>query len=208
MNNDGDPHVDSHVWNVGRAAFSASVFYRERYSGFADLGFDLTLAHRSFNASYSDGGLGGGSSTAARAELDQLYIGVKPEVRLDAKRSAVVHFGFMAGFLVGGSAKGTSSSWSAAGPGSRNEDADLTNNFGGDLRFAFGLGFRVPVSDRWVITIDPEWTIAFTTMLRQPAGMRGSDIGMRIGLSRLSNGRSLTSFIKDGGKDRKAEPIW
>lgn len=105
-----DPHLTTSVEDVSRTAFSASIFCRERYSGFVDLGFDLTLAHRSFNARYGVGGLAGSTSSSVRAELDQLYFGVKPEVRMDAKRSAVVRFGLMAGFRIGGSAKGTYSS--------------------------------------------------------------------------------------------------
>ena len=203
-----NPHITSRVWNVSPTAFSAAAFYRERYSNFVDLGFDVSLAHRSFNTSYSEGGLGGGVDKTARAELDQLYIGVKPEVRLDAKRYAVVRFGIMAGLLVGGTAKGTSSIWSVTGQGSRNNDADLTRDFGGDFRFAFGFGFRAPVSERWAITFDPEATIALTSMLTKGAGMRGSDLGLRIGLSRRSNGKSLSDLFKADRVERNAAPIW
>ncbi len=203
-----NPHVTSEVWNVGRTAFSAAAFYRERYSDFVDLGFDLLLAHRSFNTDYSEGGLGGGVDKTARAELDLLYIGVKPEVRLDAKRYVVVRFGLMAGMLVGGSAKGTSRIWSVMGQGSLNNEADLTRDFSGDFRFAFGFGFRAPVGERWAITFDPEATIALTSMLTMGAGMRGSDIGLRIGLSRRSNGKSLSALFKADREERNAAPIW
>ncbi len=172
-----------------------------------DLGFDLTLAHRSFSASYGEGGMGGGFTKYAHAELDQLYFGVKPEVRMDAKRSAVVRFGIMAGFRVGGSARGTYSSYGGYGY-TWNNDAGFTHDFSADLRFAFGFGFRLPVGERWAITIDPEATIAFTSMLAQGAGMRGSDIGLRIGLSRRSNGKSLSSLFKADREKRNAEPIW
>ena len=206
--NSDDPHITAQVGSVSRTTISASTFYRERYSAFVDLGVDLSFAHRSFRASYSESGLGGGVFRYARAELDQLYIGVKPEIRMDAKRSAVVRFGLMAGFLVGGSAKGATSSWSAGGQGFQNDDADLLRDFTGDLRFAFGFGFRAPVGDRWAITIDPEATIAFTSMLKREPGMRGSDIGLRIGLSRRSNGMSLSSLLKADRDKRKADPIW
>ncbi len=203
-----NPHITARVGNVGRTAFSASAFYRERYSAFVDLGVDLTLAHRSFNASYSESGLGGGMDKTVRAELDQLYIGVKPEIRMDAKRNAVVRFGFMMGFRVGGSARGAFSTWSVTGQGNRINDADLTRDFGGDLRFAFGFGFRAPVGEQWAITIDPEATIAFTSMLNQGAGMRGSDIGLRIGLSRRSKGKPLSSLFKSDREQRNTESIW
>ena len=202
-----DPHLTSSVWNVSRTTISASAFYRERYSDFVDLGVELSLAHRSFNASYDEIGLGGGLDKTVRAEFDQLYIGVKPEVRMDAKRSAVVRFGMMAGFRVAGSAKGTYSSYGGYG-NALNKDADLKGDFGGDLRFAFGFGLRAPVGERWAITIDPEATIAFTSMLKKSAGMRGSDIGLRIGLSRRSNRKSLSSLFKVDRKERNAEPIW
>lgn len=201
-----DPHVNTSVGSVERTTFSASVFYRERYSDFVDLGFDLSFAHRSFDVSYGESGLGGGMSNTVRANLDQLYIGVKPEVRLDAKRAAVMRFGIMGGFLVGGSAKGTSSTWSAIGQGTLNNDADLTRDFGGDIRFAFGFGFRVPLGERWSITIDPEATVALSSMLKQSPGIRGSDIGLRIGLSRRSNARSLSALFKADRAERN--PIW
>lgn len=203
-----DPHRTTWVGDVGRTAFSASAFYRERYSEFVDLGFDLTFAHRCFDASYSEGGLGASVNRTVHAELDQLYIGVKPEVRMDAKRRGVVRFGLMVGFLVGGAAKGTASSWSMIGPSTRIEDADLIRDFGGDIRFAFGLGFRVPLSERWAIAIDPETTIAFSSMLKAGAGMRGSDIGLRIGLSRRSNREALTSLFKVPPQDRFKGSAW
>lgn len=203
-----DPHVSTWVNDVGRTAFSASAIYRECYSDFVDLGFDLTLTHQSFNAGYSDGGLGSGSNRSAHVEIDQLYIGVKPEVRMDAKRSAVVRFGLLAGMKVGGSARGSSSSWSVAGPGSRNEDADLIRDFGSDLRFAFGFGFRIPAGGQWAVTVDPEATIGLTSMLHADGTIRGSDIGLRVGLSRRSKGRALTSLFKVPPRDPGAAVEW
>ncbi len=203
-----DPHVSTWVSDVGHTAFSASAFYRERYSDFVDLGFDLTLAHQSFRAGYSNSGLSGGSSRYARVEIDQLYLGIKPEVRMDAKRMAVVRFGFMAGFRVGGSARGGASTWSMASPGTRNDDADLTSDFGGEFRFAFGFGFRVPVGDHWAVTIDPEATIGLTSILHTDGNIRGSDIGLRIGLSRRSQRKALTSLFKAPPRDPAAGAQW
>ena len=205
---DDDQHVSTWVSDVGRTAFSASAFYRERYSDFVDLGFDLTFARQSFRAGYSYAGLAGGHSRTAHVAIDQLYIGIKPEVRMDAKRMAVVRFGLLAGITVGGSARGTSTSWSNGGPYTRNDDADLINDFGGDLRFAFGFGFRVPVGDHWVITIDPEATIGLTSMLYADGTIRGSDVGLRVGLSRRSKGKALTSLFKVPPRDPGAGLEW
>ena len=202
------PHISTSVSDVERMAFSASAFYRERYSDFVDLGLEATLAHQSFRAGYGSSGLGGGSSRSARVEIDQLYLGIKPEVRMDAKRMAVVRFGFMAGLRVGGSARGASSTWSIASPGTRNDDADLTSDFGGDFRFAFGFGFRVPVGESWAVTIDPEATIGFTSILHAEGTIRGSDIGLRVGLSRRSKGKALTSMFKVPPHDPAAGPEW
>jgi hypothetical protein len=202
-----DPHLTTSVEDVSRAAFSASLFYRERYSDFVDLGFDLALAHRSFNAKYGVGGLAGSTSSSVRAELDQLYFGVKPEVRMDAKRSAVVRFGVMAGFRIGGSAKGTYLNSGGYG-NTLNHEADLIRDFGGDFRFAFGFGFRIPLGDRWAISIDPEATMAFSSMLNEGAGMRGTDMGLRIGLSRRSMDRALTELFKAPPPDPSGGPSW
>lgn len=203
-----DLHVSAWVRDAGFTALSASVFYRERYSDFVDLGLDATIVHQSFTAGYSYSALGGGSSRTAHVELDQLYIGIKPEVRMDAKRSAVVRFGLSAGIRVGGSARGSMSTWSSNGSFMRNEDADLRRDFGNDLRFAFGFGFRVPVGERWAITIDPEATIGLTSMLHADGTIRGSDIGLRVGLSRRCKGRALTSLFKVPPRDPGAAVEW
>ena len=190
-----DPHASGWVRDVGRSSISASAFYRERYSSFVDLGLDLTLVHHSFSAGQAYHGLGGGHSRSARAEIDLLYIGLKPEVRMDAKRLAVVRFGLAAGVPVGGSAKGTASTWTVTGQSTRQEGADLTRYFGGDLRFAFGFGFRVPAGEHWAITIDTEATLGLTSMMSGEVPVRGSDIGLRIGLSRRSTWKALTSLF-------------
>lgn len=203
-----DPHISAWVSDVGFTALSASVFYRERYSDFVDLGLDATLIHQSFTAGYTYSALGGGSSRTAHVELDQLYIGIKPEVRMDAKRSAVVRFGLSAGIRVGGSARGSMSTWSANGSYARNEDADLRRDFGNDLRFAFGFGFRIPAGAQWAVTIDPEATIGLTSMLHADGTIRGSDFGLRVGLSRRCKGRALTSLFKVPPRDPGAGPEW
>lgn len=205
---DDDQHVSTWVSDVGRTAFSASAFYRERYSDFVDLGFDLTLAHQSFRAGYGYAGLGGGHSRTAYVAIDQLYIGIKPEVRMDAKRSAVVRFGLLAGITVGGSARGTSTSWSNGGPYTRNEDADLFNDFGSDLRFAFGFGFRIPLGGLWAITIDPEASVGLSSILYDAGTNRGSDVGLRVGLSRRCKAKALTSLFKVPPRDPAATPEW
>ena len=203
-----DFHASASVGDVGRTAFSASAFYRERYSDFVDLGIDLVLAHQSFSIQYGYTGLGGSTNKAARAELDRLYLGLKPEVRMDAKRMAVVRFGLMAGFRAGGSARGTSFTWGAMGPGTKHDDADLADDFSGDLRFAFGFGFRIPLGDRWAVTIDPEATFGLTSLVRSYASVRGSDISLRIGLSRRSTWRALTALFKAPPRDPGAAPAW
>lgn len=131
------PHEQVVLGDMGRTSFSAAVFYRERYSDFVDLGFDVSVAHRSFSVQYSTSGLGGGTTKTARVEMDHLYIGVKPEVRMDAKRSAVVRFGLMGGFRVGSVKNGSVRTWSAAGSYTYKNDVDLSRDFGGDLRLAF-----------------------------------------------------------------------
>lgn len=206
---DDDMHVSTWVSNVGFTALCASAFYRERYSDFVDLGLDATIIHQSFTAGYTYSALGGGSSRRAHAELDQLYIGIKPEVRMDAKRSAVVRFGLSAGIRVGGSAQGSMSTWSANGSFTRNEDADLRRDFGNDLRFAFGFGFRIPAGAQWAVTIDPEATIGLTSMLRAAGStIHGSDFGLRVGLSRRCKGRALTSLFKVPPRDPGAGVEW
>lgn len=202
---------NTYAWvsDVGRWSGSASVFYRERYSEHVDLGLDLTWAHRSFSAGYSHASPGSSEGFAAHAEIDQLYLGIKPEVRLDTGRLAVVRFGIMAGFLVGGRVTGTADATHVGGGGYHYTDTDLKNHFGGDLRFAFGFGFRVPLGGRWAMTIDPEASIAFSSMMRSPdAGLRGTDLGLRIGLSRRSAGRALSKLITPPPRDPAHWPEW
>ena len=201
-----DPHVTSTIGYVDHAAFSASAYYRERYSEYVNLGVDLTLVHRSFGGTYANGGLGGGYTRYWHGELDQLYVGLKPEVRLDTKRFAVLRFGVMAGFRVGGHVRGNSSTWSIFGTPGSEPESDFTSLFGGDLRFVFGVGLRFPIGEHWAITLDPEANVAVTSMLKDSGGYRGSDIGLRIGFSRCSQGKSLSRLFKD---DRvKRDDIW
>lgn len=192
-----DPHGSLWVDDVGRSAGSVSIFYRERYSDPVDLGVDVTWVRREFSTGYAYGGLGGGTNKAARAELDLVYIGIKPEVHLDPRRLAAVRFGLMGGFIAGGSARGSTSSWSIQNPGSVQQDADLLRDFGGDFRFAFGFGFRVPLGEHWAIAIDPEATFALSSVLHTDAGgVRGTDVGVRIGLARRSNRKAVSALFK------------
>lgn len=203
-----DPHASAWVGNVTGFTWSSSIFYRERYSSFVDLGVDLTLAHRSFSAGFRGGGLGSGFTSNAHVDMDQLYIGVKPEVHTDAKGFCVVRFGLMAGISSWGHAPGSTSGWSVAGPGTYKPSADLIHKFGGDLRFAFGLGLRFAAGTQWAITIDPESTFGLSSMLFDEARIRGSDIGLRVGLCRRFKGKALTELFKVPPRDPKAGAEW
>ncbi len=203
-----DPHLSTTVDDIGRTAFTASAFYRERYSDFVDLGLELVFLRQSFNAGYGYSGLGGGHAATAHVELDQIHIGVKPEVRMDAKRMAVVRFGLHAGMRIGGSARGSTYTWSMAGPGTRNDAADLIGDFGGDFRFAFGFGFRIPAGQRWAITIDPEATFGLTSLLHAQGNILGSNLGLRVGLSRRSQSKALTGLFKAPPRNPDEGPAW
>lgn len=114
---------------------------------------------------------------------------------MDAKRIAVVRFGLKAGVVALGSAKESSSTWSLSGQGSSTETAYFINHLRGGIRFASGLGFRVPFGAQWAIAIDPGATFSPTSMA-YPLNLRSSDIGLRIGLSHRSTWRTLSDLFK------------
>lgn len=200
-----DPHNTLTIQRAGDLAFSASAFYREATGDRLHFGLDLCYAHRSFDMDYSTGGLGGSYYRSAHVDIDQLYAGVKPELALAARRWIVLRFGVMAGFRVGGSAKGTTSLHGGYGH-TILYDLDLTRDFAGDFRFAFGFGLRIPAGDRLALTLDPEITVALSSMLKEAGAIGGHDAGLRIGLSRRSNGPSLTQLLRRDRLARNAAP--
>ena len=203
---DGNPHTTTDVRSVADLTWSATAFYRDQSTSRVNLGFDLSLVHRTFQVDYGNGGLGGGYMRSASVELDQLYVGLKPEVHLNSKRNAVFRFGLMAGFLVAGKANGSTEAWSMGNPNTLSGNEDFMDDFRGDYRAAFGFGFRAAMGTRWAITFDPEATIALSSMLKEGDGLRGWDFGLSIGLSRRSPGKGLSALFKADQVERNAKP--
>ncbi len=196
------PHDKADINNVTPVVLTATAFYREQSAPRVNFGVDLTYIHRAFDAALYAGGLGGGSTRVGHVEMDQLYFGLKPEVRMDAKGHAVVRFGAMAGFLVGGSTVGYVHTMEAL-PGMQYGTLDFQKDFKSDMRLAFGFGLKVPLGGHWAFSIDPEATFAITSMLKdRESRSHGIDLGLRVGLVRQSKAKGFTSGFKLPKKSR------
>lgn len=203
---DDASHDFTDVDQVVSPVFTASAFYRERYCANVDLGLELTFVHRSFSAYYGSYGLAGTRFRSVHAELDQLYLCITPEVHLNASGNSVVRFGVMSGVRIGGSAEGES--YSSGVIGNDRHAINATNDFGGDLRLVFGFGFRLPLGDRWSVSLDPYSNTAITSMLKSASGIRGTDVGLRIGLGRRFFGKPVTKWLAANTPDLPPGPNW
>ncbi len=79
---DGDGYT--RIYRVWNPSLTASLFYRERCGSYVDLGLELLYVHRAFDAGYGGGGMMSGYAGDVHAELDQLYLSITPEVRMNA----------------------------------------------------------------------------------------------------------------------------
>ncbi len=190
-----DGHEYASFSHVPATAFTASLSYRERCASHTDLGVELQFTRKSFDARYSDGGIAGSDGTDAHVDLDLLHLNVALEVRLNSKGTAVVRFGPQVGFRVGG--RMTGYHWSIypyPNPSYRSWFVGATpSDFGGDLRFLFGLGFRSGTGP-WGVTFDPYCSTGVGILLKSP-GAKGTEFGVKIGCSLRREKTTLTQWV-------------
>jgi hypothetical protein len=161
-------------WNVG-------LLYREKHGRRTNLGLEFTWMRQEFNCRYFNGGLGGGTSSSTHVVLHTLNLAVLPEVRLGTWSDVVVRFGVSCGFRVAGSKSGYRNSYLQSRSQVETFDDDVPDEFGGELRAIFGLGFRVPTGANGGITIDPYVAYGFSSMLKVDPGSRSTEVGLRMG---------------------------
>lgn len=203
---EGNCDCYTRISNVGSPSFTASIFYREKTGGRVALGFDLGYVHQTFDASYGSYSHFGGTSSAVHADLDLLYFATIPEVRLDATGNIVARFGVLLGAPVGGTALELTEYHPLGSSSSKR--ADQIEDFGLEIRFVVGLGFRVPLGSRWGVVVDPYGGMAINSMLFGGAGMKSMDLGLRLGISRRFLGRSFGQWLDTINPKPKPGDIW
>ncbi|MCB0773033.1 MAG: hypothetical protein KDB93_06640 [Flavobacteriales bacterium] len=179
------PHQFARVDYVDAGTFSAAVFFRTRKARRVNPALDLVWSRRSFRASYGQRHGGGGTTKRASADLDQLYVGIVPELALDSGRRSVFRLGMRAGICTDARAQGTVSTWSNDGEHALADGQDLGADFRGDLRVVLGFGYRLPWGARWAVHVDPELTYGIGSLLKDDWGrLHGWDVGLRVGIAR------------------------
>lgn len=195
-----DDHYYARFSDFEAPGLSASVFYREVCSAHVDLGMEIRFVRRSFTVNHGYGGLAGSDSEFLQADLDLLYLAITPEVRMDAKGSAVVRFGPMIGQRVGGRVSGSSYYQYAGTIESRSFQNAPPTMLRGDLRFLFGLGLRQVGTKSIGVALDMYLNMAVSSLLDGPGRNRGSDLGITIGIFRRSQGKPFTRLFSSKGK--------
>jgi hypothetical protein len=182
-------------YNIDQSAMTAAIFYRERVSAHVDLGVEAQVSHKRFSVYASDGSLAGSYGIQADADLWFAHLNITPEVRMNARASAVIRFGPQIGFKLGGSMTGRR--WSQFPYSSSEEHFENAKPdvFTGDIRFLFGLGFRTSTGTSYGMTIDPYVSAAITSLLKQSPGCRGTELGVRIGIAIRCKGEPFTRWL-------------
>lgn len=188
-------HAQAYFSEISTPAYGFSITYSERRSEHADITFALEFTRKSFHASYSNGGLGGGTSTAEHVDLDLLHFTIAPEVYLDPRKLAAVRFGVQVGWKLRGYATGRT--WQYGYPplsGPYDYEGAGATHFGGDLRGLFALHFQFG-SGNGFITVEPYLSAPIGSLLKSEPGSRGNDFGLRLGWAWRMKGRTLFERI-------------
>lgn len=188
-------HVYANFSDINSPDLGAALFYRERRGSHGNLGLELQWIRQEFHANYYAGGLAGGIDNDVRVVLHTLSLAILPEIRMAAGSDAVIRFGISGGFRVAGRMTG----WRTVSVPYHYErelysDA-VPKDFGGELRFIVGFGFRAPAGSRGGITIDPYGAYGFSSMLKADPGSRSAELGIRIGWSLRLKGEGLSAWI-------------
>ncbi len=187
----GDDHYFGSYDDYQNPSLSAGFIYRETSAPHVNFAGELRFLRRSFRVNQGYGGLGGSNSQSIHADLDLLYINILPEVRLDGKGLAVLNFGPMIGVLLGGRVTGSAYDH----VGGTIETTTFQNApptmFKGDLRFAFGFGLREVSVKTVALSMDAGFNLAFASLLKDKPGSRGSDLELRVAMSRRVQRKAL-----------------
>ena len=203
-----DGHASAQFWHVSNPGLIASVFYRERGNKHTNLGFELQYTRKSFHARYSDGGLAGSYGTDAHVDLDLLHVNITLETKLNERGNAVIRFGPQLGFKLGGWMTGES--WVSV-PYNYSRSAfqhQAIPDFGGDLRFLLGMGFRSGAKSGSGVSFDPFLSAAIGSILKEAPGAKGMEYGMRLGFFLLREKTTLTQWVDRKPPTPPSGPNW
>jgi hypothetical protein len=177
-----DDHYYADFDDFESPGLSATVFYRETSKPHVNFTAEVLYLRRSFLVRQGYAGLGSSTSESLQADLDLLYVNVLPEVRMDDNGVAVVRFGPMIGFRVGGRVSGSSYQSSGGNVEATTYENVPATMLKGDLRFHFGIGFRTINTPKVGVSFDANYNLALGSLLKEKPGSRGSDISITIAL--------------------------
>ena len=186
----------------------ASIHYRERCSSRTDLGVELQFVRKSFSVLAREGGLAGSSGIDADVSLYLMHLNITPEVKMNESGSIRLRFGPQFGFKLGGSVTGQK--W-VSYPFNYSTDTlarSAPSDLKGDIRFLFGMGFRSNALSKWAVTCDPYYSVAIGSILKIRPGAKGSDLGIKIGLTKRVDRRTLTQWIDKRMPTPPPGPNW
>lgn len=192
---ESDQRATASFNNIPSPGLTFAVFYRERCAPRTNLGIELQITRKSFNAQVFDGSRAGSTGIEARVDLYLMHLDITPEIRLNGAGNAVFRFGPQFGFLVGGTMTG--GSWMSYPFNSSTSSfvGATPTNFKGDLRFLFGVGFRSSALQAVGLTVDPYFSLALGSILRDDPGATGSEVGIKIGCSLRKERTTMTQWV-------------
>ena len=174
---------------------TASIFYREQRFEHVDLGLELIYTRKEFEVRYGVGGLAGSYGVEGYVELDLLHLAIIPHVYLSKSKRVVIRFGLMQGILLRGRITGRE--WNHVGWTNydRTFENEPTKDFGGDLRLFLGSGFEVPMGERIRLVVDPYFSQAIGSLLKEEPRSKGMEWGLRIGLALHMRGITISDWM-------------
>ncbi|HRH38071.1 MAG TPA: hypothetical protein PK760_06985 [Flavobacteriales bacterium] len=178
-----DGHESVSFTDVTTPGLGLSVYHVDRNNEKkANAFFSLTYLRRSFHVAYSNGGLGGGTDTEARVDLDVLYLGFGPEFRTDPSGKLTFRFGPLFGVHTGGYMTGTGSTWSmSSGTQTGSFQHAPASIFKGDARLLLAFSWKSMITDRIGWSLDPIIQIGLSSMMKDYR-TSGMDMGIAVGL--------------------------
>lgn len=203
------PHDPTGMVSVGSEAPlpTFSLFYNERLE---EHGLDLTMSldheRRSFRVDRNDynrsGGIDKGSLTY---RWDAVCLTVAMDVYLLHDHRLAVRPGMQFGWAVAGrkqgeveqsgyaEVNGNNTYWS-----NKRTVNDAITVSGTDVRVLLGLRYRIPLSERVSLLLDPFASIALGNAHVSDGAFRDRQLGLRIGVAYHLSGRPFTSLIPQG----------
>lgn len=178
-----------------------ALVYRERGALTSNFFVDLDYSHRTIAFVLSEPGLGSSRTMDGLAELGILHFALGPELSLGRTS---LRFGPQFGWIISSETAGVTSSSFGIGSPQQHASNDLRLRFKGDMRFA--LAFRVDVlaKSKWKLVLDPYANLGLNSLVYgETFKLKATDIGLRVGLYRIFQGRGFWRTLRAGSSTVK-----